>query len=127
MKCERCGCEINSMVCHNSTTEGGITYQSVSHACSLDCIAALKAKLAEKFTSEPTKPERFATLRLFTRQHHPVYNDVIPELNDLFAAYDEVNKLIDGLLENHKLMINGVSIYASCFPENIRIWRNKWK
>jgi hypothetical protein len=40
------------MVCHNSTTEGGITYQSVSHACSLDCIAALKAKLEERGAGE---------------------------------------------------------------------------
>jgi hypothetical protein len=98
MKCERCGCEIKGAPSVISNYDNYGFCIRANHGLESDCIAALKAKLAEKFTSEPTKPERFATLRLFTRQHHPVYNDVIPELNDLFAAYDEANELIVNVL-----------------------------
>jgi hypothetical protein len=124
MKCERCGCEIDSL---NADGKWNFERDTYSHDDKNKCIATLKAKLAEKFTSEPMKPDRFATLRLFTRQHHPVYNDVIPELNDLFAAFDEVNQLIDMFLMDPTAYINGYPIHVSYFPEKIKTWRDKWK
>jgi hypothetical protein len=103
------------MVCHNSTTEGGITYQRVSHACSLDCIAALKAKLAERPTSE-TKPERFERLREFI-SHSAGYagsytwDYLIDEVKDILAAHDEVADITQ----------LGTRWYARLLE-----WREKW-
>lgn len=69
-----------------------------------ECIAALKAKLDEKMTSEPTKPERFAGLRGIDFMEYSTPNllqwrggnglDVTQEIKDILAAFDEADKIM---------------------------------
>jgi hypothetical protein len=110
MICKRCGCEINSL---NADGKWNFERDTYSHDDKNNCIAALKAKLAEK--SEPTKPERFERLRTlignsdaYIGSYTRIY--LIDEVKDLLAAFDEAKVLLGNYI----------------YPEFIN-WRDKWK
>lgn len=116
MECERCGCD--EQACGNLLGKRVFKMHTKSN-----CIAALKAKLAEQEKPvEPTKPERFAGLRKITSMKSSCFTtwssmpteDVTQELKDILAAYDEAATIIQNYWCNG---FGGVAVNG---------WLKKW-